>query len=132
MASAIGTLMREVRIEEEVKAARPTPYATEARLAAALSAKPERPRQYMQAVLRLELGGQPEAFRLVSDLAARLEERGAAQLVTAYETAIGRRGELTDLWILPHGVRNFDYRATDPLGDILEPLRRGGPDGSSP
>lgn len=132
MLGGLGTLLEsgEIQISESAKTAAPVPYATEQRLEKALAEKPAAPRQYMQAVLQLKRGGQPTAYDLVGKLADWGEQAGAIQLVTAYETTIGQRGELTDLWILPNGISNFDYRPGDPLAEIIGPLREVAPEES--
>jgi hypothetical protein len=119
-----------IQISESVKTAYAVPYATEQRLENALSAKPESPRQYVQAVLQLRLGGQEKAYEVLGKLADWGAEAGAIELVTAYETALGQRGELTDIWILPHGVSNFDYVAGDPIAEFTGPLREVAPEES--
>src|SRR5690606_3423618 len=96
MGEGVAKLMGSVTIEETASLAYPVPYATEARLEKALAEKPEKPRQYARAVLELKLGGQLKAYALIGKLADFVEERGAMQLATAYETAIGKRGTLTD------------------------------------
>lgn len=118
-------------IRESAKSATPVPYATEARLEEALADRPAAPRQYAQAVLQLELGGQPKAYDLIGQLADRLATSGAAKLATAYETALGQRGEVTDLWILRGGVGDLSYRPGDPLGDLIGPLREVAPEEST-
>lgn len=128
--AGIQPLLEELDIDESVKVTNPVPYATERRLEAALAAKPDSPRQYMQAILRVKLGGQMKAYELVGKLADWGEDVGALQLVTAYETAIGQRGELTDLWVLPNGLPSLDYRAGDPLAELIGPLREVAPEES--
>ncbi len=131
MYKAFGALIESgVQITESTKAAYPVPYATEQRLENALSAEPDSPRQYVQAVLQLTLGGQEKAYEHLGKLADWGEEAGALELVTAYETAVGQLGQLTDLWILPHGVSNFDYVAGDAVAEITGPLREVAPDES--
>lgn len=128
--SAVERLRGEMQVEEVTKFAQRAPYGTEARLEAALSAKPEKPRQYMLAVLETVGGGVPAAIEQITKLADAAESAGALQLVTAYASSIGRSGELTDLWIMPNGLGGFDYRAGDPLHDILGPLRDHAPEES--
>ncbi|HJN91802.1 MAG TPA: NIPSNAP family protein [Dehalococcoidia bacterium] len=131
MYQAIAAMMEGgIQISESAKTAYPVPYATEQRLESAPSAKPESPRQYMQAVLQLTLGGQEKAYEVLGKLVDWGSNAGAVELVTAYETALGQRGELTDIWILPHGVPNFDYVAGDPIAEFTGPLREVAPEKS--
>ena len=128
--SAAERLQGEVQVEEVTKFARQASYGTDARLDAALAAKPDKPRQYMLAVLETASGGAPAAMEQIAKLADVAEGAGALQLVTAYASTIGRTGEITDLWIMPNGLGGFDYQAGDPLHDILGPLRDHAPEES--
>lgn len=128
LAKAIERLRGEVEIEEKTKFAHTVSYATAERLEAAL-AEPDEERQYMLAVLQTSGGGALPALEGIADLADRVEAAGALQLVTAYATAIGNTGEITDLWILPHGARGMlRYRAGPGLDEIVAPLRRHAPE----
>ena len=128
--AAAERLQGEVQVEEVTKFAQQAPYGTDARLDAALAAKPDKPRQYMLAVLEAGGGAAPAAIEQISKLVDVAEEAGALQLVTAYASMIGRSGELTDLWIMPNGLTGFDYHAGDPLHHILGPLRDHAPEES--
>ncbi len=116
-----------IRVEESSKLATPVPYATEQRLRAVL-ARPAAPRRYLQAVLQLTLGGQPKAYSLIEQLAARMEQAGV-QLATAYETDVGTRGQLTDLWALP-AFPDFAYRPGEQNDDLIGALREVAPEES--
>ena len=122
--------MTGLTIQETVSVGSVVPYATAERLERQLAAKPDAPRQYMQAVLGLVSGGQPRAYELVGKLADWAEGAGALNLVTAYESMFGRRGVLTDIWVMPNGIRSFDYRPGDPLAEIIAPLREVAPEES--
>ncbi len=128
--AAAERLQGEVQVEEVTKFARRVPYGTDARLEAALVAEPDKPRQYMLAVLQTASGGAPAAMEQIGKLADVAEGAGALQLVTAYASMIGRTGEVTDLWIMPRGLAGFAYQAGDPLHDILGPLRDHAPEES--
>ena len=129
--SAVEKLRGELEIEETTKFANRVSYGTEERLEAALSAQPEQPRQYMLAVLQTATGGLLPAIEQIGNLVDTLEPSGALQLATAYATRIGRTGELTDLWIMPGGASGMlEYRAGDPLRDVIEPLREHAPEES--
>ena len=129
--SAVEKLGGELEIEEITKFASRVSYGTEARLEAALNAAPEQPRQYMLAVLQTSTGGLLPAIDQIGSLVDVLEPSGALQLVTAYASRIGRTGELTDLWIMPGGVGGMvEYRAGDPLHDVIGPLREHAPEES--
>ncbi len=130
--SASEKLNGEIEIEEVTKLAFRTPFfPTEERLQAALDAKPDQPRQYMLAVLKTMAAGLPSACEGVGKLADTMEQAGALQLVTSYVSTIGRSGELTDLWILPQGPGGMlQYRAGDPLREIISPLREHAPEES--
>jgi hypothetical protein len=117
-------------VVETAKVAAFVPYATEQRLERALAERPEKPRQYMQAVLLLNQGGQPTAYECVGKLADMLDGGSAMRLVTAYETTMGRRGELTDLWVCPGGVPDFGFRPGDPLAELIGKLRTVAPEES--
>ena len=129
--SAVEKLRGEMEIEETTKFANGVSYGTEARLEAALGASPAEPRQYMLAVLQTATGGLLPAIERIGGLVDALEPSGAMQLATAYATRIGRTGELTDLWIMPGGASGMlEYRAGDPLREVIEPLREYAPEES--
>jgi hypothetical protein len=117
-------------VTESAKLAAVVPYATERRLEAALADKPEKPRQYMQAVLQLKMGGQLQAYEAIGKLADMIDASGRMKLVTAYETTVGRRGELTDLWVVEGGVPDLGYRPGDPLAELMAGLREVAPEES--
>ena len=127
--SAVEKLRGEMEIEEVTKFANRVSYGTEERLQAALDANPEQPRQYMLAVLQTVTGGLVPAIDGIGGLVDTMDSAGALQLVTAYASRIGRTGELTDLWIMPGGAQGMmEYRAGDPLKDIIGPLREHAPE----
>ena len=127
--SAVEKLRDEMEIEEVTKFANRVSYGTEERLQAALDANPEQPRQYMLAVLQTVTGGLVPAIDAIGGLVDTMDGAGALQLVTAYASRIGRTGELTDLWIMPGGAQGMmEYRAGDPLKDIIGPLREHAPE----
>ena len=127
--SAVEKLRGEMEIEEVTKFANRVSYGTEERLQAALDANPEQPRQYMLAVLQTVTGGLVPAIDAIGGLVDTMDSAGALQLVTAYASSIGRTGELTDLWIMPGGAQGMmEYRAGDPLKDIIGPLREHAPE----
>jgi hypothetical protein len=124
---SVGGTMGQWTVVESAKAAVTVPYATEARLERALEAKPEKPRQYMQAVLHLTMGGQPVAYDVIGQLADMIDASGRISLATAYETTMGLRGELTDLWVSEGGVPDLTYRPGDPLAELIAKLRTVAP-----
>ncbi|MCY3570340.1 MAG: NIPSNAP family protein [Chloroflexi bacterium] len=127
--SAVDKLRGEIEIEEITKFANTVSYGTEERLQAALDANPDQPRQYMLAVLQTATGGLLPAIKTIGSLVDTLEGAGAMQLATAYASRVGRTGELTDLWIMPHGPSGMmEYRPGDALKDIVGPLREHAPD----
>lgn len=127
--SAVDKLRGEIEIEEVTKFANTVSYGTEERLQAALDANPDQPRQYLLAVLQTATGGLLPAIKTIGGLVDTLEGAGAMQLATAYASRIGRTGELTDLWIMPHGPGGMmEYRAGDALKDIVGPLREHAPE----
>lgn len=128
---AVGSAGRDFQVAETVKMATVVPYATEQRLERALSEKPEAPRQYMQAILNVKMGAQPRAYDAVGKLADMVEGGQHLNLVTAYETSIGMRGELTDIWVLPSGPLPMAYRAGDPLAELMTDLRKAAPEEST-
>ena len=129
--SAVEKLRGEIEIEEITKFANTVSYGTAERLEAALNAQPEQPRQYMLAVLQTTTGGLLPAIEGIGGLLDAVEPSGALQLATAYASRIGRTGELTDLWIMPHGASGMmEYRAGDPLRDVIGPLREYAPEES--
>ena len=127
--SAVDKLRGQIEIEEITKFTNRVSYGTEERLEAALNAEPDSPRQYMLAVLQTSTGGLLPAIDTIGTLVDTLEGAGAMQLATAYASRIGRTGELTDLWIMPHGPSGMmEYRAGDALADIVGPLREHAPE----
>lgn len=129
--SAVEKLRGEIEIEEVTKFTQSVSYGTEERLQAALDAEPDQPRQYMLAVLQTAGGGLLPAIEQIGGLVDTMDSAGVLQLVTAYASRIGRSGELTDLWIMPQGASGMmEYRAGDPLKDIIGPLRENAPEES--
>jgi hypothetical protein len=128
LAKAMASYAGDFSIRERAKSARPVPYATEQRLERALAARPEKPRQYMQAVLQMELGGEPAAYKAIGELADLLETHTKMSLATAYETAIGQRGELTDIWVMGDGLPSMAYTPGDPLAELMAGLRKAAPE----
>ncbi|MBI2767797.1 MAG: hypothetical protein HYX53_18020 [Chloroflexi bacterium] len=126
--SSFAALAKEFSVTESAKSARPVPYATEQRLERALAGRPATPRQYVQAILHLAPGGQAVAYGLIGRLADQFEAAGV-QLATAYETAIGQRGEVTDIWIAP-AAPSFAYQPGDPMAEITSALRKAAPEES--
>jgi len=130
LAKAIERIRGEVELQERTKFAHAVSYATAERLDAAL-AEPDEERQYMLAVLQTATGGAQPAIEGIAGLVEQVEAAGAMQLVTAYATAIGNTGEITDLWILPRGARGMlRYRAGTGLDAIVGPLREHAPEES--
>ncbi len=129
--SAVEKLRGEIEIEEVTKFTQSVSYGTAERLEAALEASSEQPRQYMLAVLQTATGGLLPAIEAIGGLVETMDSAGALQLVTAYASRIGRSGELTDLWIMPQGPGGMmEYRAGDPLREIIDPLREHAPEES--
>ncbi len=127
--SAVDKLRGEIEIEEVTKFANTVSYGTEERLQAALDANPDQPRQYLLAVLQTVTGGLLPAIDIIGGVVDTLESAGALQLATAYASRIGRTGELTDLWIMPHGASAMmDYRAGDAQSETIGRLREHAPD----
>ncbi len=127
---ALGT-MASWDVRESVKLAAFVPYATEQRLEKALAERPAAPRQYLQAVLQLKSGGQPTAYEALGTLADIIDGSGRGQLATAYETTVGQRGELTDLWAFSGGLPDPSYRPGDPLAELMASLREVAPEEST-
>ena len=111
-----------------MKVGAPVPYASVDRIERALAERPERPRQYMQAQLLVNSGGQIAFYDAVRRLAEATDSGDYLNLVAAYETTIGQRGEMTDIWVMPGGLRSFAYRAGDPLAEIIADLRAVAPE----
>jgi len=129
MGQRIGARLAEMQVGEEITLADTVPYATEQRLERALTEKPATPRHYVQATLRVRLGGQPVAYEAIGQIADRLEQAGVLQLVTAYEARTGVRGTLHDLWLLPRGVGDLSYRRSGGgLGELETKLRAVAPE----
>jgi hypothetical protein len=84
----------------------------------------------MRAVLQMVTGGQPAAYEAIGKLADMTDESPAMRLVTAYETNIGQRGELTDIWVCNNGVPDFSFSTADPLGELISGLRKVAPEES--
>lgn len=120
-----------LQVAESVKLCAAVPYATEARLEKALQ-RPEKPRQYLQAVLNMKMGGAPRAYEIIGKLADTFEGYGML-LASAYETSVGQRGELTDLWVMPAGVPDLTYRPSgaSPIADLTAELREVAPEESA-
>jgi hypothetical protein len=130
-AAGLAKRAGEFELQESVKMAAPVPYATEQRLAKALAEKPAAPRQYMQAVLQMKLGGQPKFYEALQKLVDITDQGKGFNLVTAYETTMGQRGEATDIWVMGETIPSLAYRAGDPLKDLIADLRTVAPDEST-
>ena len=131
MAKSMASWAGKFSLSESAKMAVPVPYATDARLEKALAARPEKPRQYMQAILNVRTGGQPKFYETVGRLSDLTDGGEAINLVTAYETTIGQRGEATDIWVMPGGMFPLDYRPGDALADLMGDLREVAPEEST-
>ena len=127
---SIASIASRWTVTERAKTATFVPYATEQRLERALAERPGKPRAYMMAVLQMVTGGQPAAYEAIGKLAGMLDESPSMRLVTAYETAIGQRGELTDIWVCNNGVPDFSFTTNDPLGELISGLRKVAPEES--
>jgi hypothetical protein len=128
LAKWIPLALEEFEVEESVIIGAQVPYATEQRLEKALAAKPEKPRQYMQAVLEVGLGDQAAAHELLGKLADTIDS-GAGGLVTAYQATSGPRERLTDIWAFD-SMPDLSYQPGDPLGELVAPLREVAPEES--
>jgi len=122
------TALSEFELAESAITAVEVPYATEQRLERALAAKPAKPRHYLQAVLDIKLVNQAKAYELIGRLADTVESDGGG-LVTAYQASTGPRERLTDIWAF-EDAPDLSYRAGDPLGDLVAPLREVAPEES--
>ena len=128
-----GAAAREglFEISESIKVGVPVPYAKADRIERAMAEKPERPRQYMQAQLLVKPGGQIGFYDAVRRLAEVTDKGDYLNLVAAFETTVGQRGEMTDYWVMPGGLRSFAYRPGDPLAEIMTALRAVAPEEST-
>ncbi len=129
--ASLASVAGSWHVKETVKVANIVPYATEARLEKQLAARPEKPRQYLRAVLGMKYGGQPATMAALDKLADIVDASGRMALATAYETSIGTRGELTDLWVYENGVPDLSYRPGDPMAELVAALREGAPEEST-
>ncbi len=121
--AGVGKMAGQFELQESAKLAAAVPYATEQRLENALAERPAVPRQYMQAVVQMRLGAQPKFYAVLQELADLTDQGSAFNLVAAYETTIGQRGELTDLWVMP-GPPSLAYKPGDPLAGLVDELRK--------
>jgi hypothetical protein len=88
-----------VRISEEIKFTEPLSYATEKRLKFALeSSNSSSPRQFQLTRTIVPPRKALEVNELLSQVVDQTEEFGTEQLVHAYRTTVGIRGEITHLW----------------------------------
>ncbi|MFN0145397.1 MAG: hypothetical protein ACKVT1_02720 [Dehalococcoidia bacterium] len=131
MAKSMASWAGKFSLSESAKMGVPVPYATEQRLQKALTAKPAKPRQYMQAILNVRSGGQLKFYDVVGRLSDMTDSGEAINLVTAYETTVGQRGEATDIWVMPGGLFPLDYRPGDALADLMRDLREVAPEEST-
>jgi hypothetical protein len=125
---AIGALLRELQLEEEITVGNPVPYADEQRLERAMAERPAAPRQYLHAALPVVLGRSPKAHRLLADVVTLVEGIGMMRLVAAYETATGLRGVLNDFWVLPERPLDLSYRPSAGPNDLITSLREVAPE----
>ena len=125
---AIAGPLSEFQVEESVSQGMTVPYATEQRLEKVRAAKPDEPRQYMQAVLEIGARDQAGAYELLGKLADTIDSE-AGGLVTAYQATTGPREQLTDIWAF-ESMLDLRYRPGDPLGELVAPLREFAPEES--
>jgi hypothetical protein len=125
---AIGALLCELQLEEEITIGNPVPYADEQRLERALAERPAAPRQYLLATLPVVLGRSPKAHRLIGEAVALVEGIGMMKLVTAYEAATGLRDVLNDFWVMPDRPLDLGYRPTGGSSDLITSLREVAPE----
>ena len=132
LSDALTKFLEHAQFAETLKIAEPVPYATPQRLDSALTEAPGAVRQYVQGVIDMKPTAQAQIYELVGRLADMGDAGQWARMVTAYETLIGHRPELTDLWLVPNdAVSGFNsYVPGDPIPDISAPLRELAPDES--
>jgi hypothetical protein len=117
-------------VSETVKVAETVPFATATRLEDALESTgpADSPRQFMIARLGVTAAGRALAYELIAELADTFGARGRMRLVTAYQTALGTTGELTDLWVMDR-LGDLSYRPSSPSA-LVDRLRTVAPDES--
>lgn len=129
--ASTATVGSAFQVAESVKMAAPVPYATGQRIEKWLADRPAKPRQYMQAVLNIKSGLQPKFYDVLDRLVKLIDGSGSFELVAAYETTVGQRGEATDIWVMPKGLPPLDYTPGDPLGGLVADLRVCAPEEST-
>ncbi len=128
LAKWIPLALAEFEVEESVVIGAEVPYATEQRLEKALSAKREKPRQYMQAVLEVNLKDQMAAHELLGKMMDTIDSEDLG-LVTAYQATTGPRERLTDIWVFD-SMPDLTYRPGDPMAELVAQLREVSPEES--
>jgi len=97
-----------VRTGEEIKFAEALSHATEERLLGALdTSNSSSPRQFRLTRTIVAPGKAPAVNGLLSQVADQTEAAGTEQLVHAYGTTVGIRGEITHLWVSSFGDLHY-------------------------
>ena len=92
-----------VLVREEIKFATPLPNGTEGRLRLAFElSNLKRPRQFWLTRSLISLGKSGLVHDLLNESADQAESASNGKLVHAYQTLVGKRGEISHLW----AVRN--------------------------
>ena len=97
-----------VLIREEIKFATPLPNGTEERLKLALElSNLKTPRQFWLTRSLISLGKSNVVYDLLHESADQVESASDSRLIHAYQTLVGKRGEISHLWASPK--RELDY-----------------------
>jgi hypothetical protein len=108
--AATESLLTDLTIEETRTLAFPLPCSSADRLEQTLAEEPQTPRDYVLQ-RRLHTGAQhARATELIGHSVDAVEKSGAARLVAAYMPFFGGVTKSTELWVLPEGVHEFDFR----------------------
>ena len=112
-----------LKIREQVKYGVALPHATEERLQRTLqSGNREAPRQYWLTRSVVPLGGEPAAYPLLAEITEQPENASEFQLVHAFATTVGTRGEVTELWCSP--PTDLSYRPVPDEPEASAKLRK--------
>tara|TARA_B100001093_G_scaffold388917_1_gene375097 strand:+ start:193 stop:864 length:672 start_codon:yes stop_codon:yes gene_type:complete len=111
-----------VLVREEIKFATPLPNATEERLRLAFElSNIKTPRQFWLTRSLIALGKSGLVHDLLNESADQAESASNGKLVHAYQTLVGKRGEISHLWASPK--RELDYSVSRSEPSALASLK---------
>ena len=111
-----------VLVREEIKFATPLPNVTEERMRLAFElSNIKTPRQFWLTRSLIALGQSGMVHDLLNEFADQVESASNDKLIHAYQTLVGKRGEISHLWASPK--RDLDYSVSGSEPSALASLK---------